>query len=195
MYKVIDKIWRDVIKGKYKFGKDYISMETNEYWVVAPFNENIMIELNDKLWLENKGVGLNFRHCVCHDTLAFAMWYKILYREGRLKVFFIKKNIDIYSELNGLLDEFTCWIDRNDKLPHFTHDIKNELVNGTYKKGLNESVYDPNCVEGRERDLEFVNALTSKVIDRLFTLYDEYKDVLESTLSQGNYILVDSKYQ
>lgn len=180
MYKLIEEIWKETVREYgYKFGEDYISMETKEYLVICPFSGMVMYNLDGNLRKVTCG-EFHLSHCVCGMPDAFAMWYDILYNGDRLKTFFFRKDMSYSS--NKTLDEFTCWVDRGDKLPHFTHDIRNHLVNGTYEKGYNESVYDPTCVEGREDDFKFVNNLTSLVFDRLFLLYDTYKQSLELTL-------------
>lgn len=179
----IEEIWEKV-KRNFKIGKDYIESETEDYIVFCPFNYCILCYFDNIL--RSSGSYFYFSHCVCHDLNAFCYWYRGLYQDGRLKTFFIRKDIPLRlmsSEQKDKLIEFTGWIDFSDRnFLHFAHDVNNQLITGFYHKFEFEYAYSRKVTEGRKNDADKVNKLCSKVYDDLFAQYDAHINELEETL-------------
>ena len=112
----LDKIWLTA-KSNFVLGKDYIETETRDYIVFCPFNYSILSlfqELLKETVEDNhpeilSDCGYKMSHCVCNSLGAYVYWYEKLYQDGRLKTFFIKKNLDITKEYSEqpLMAEFT----------------------------------------------------------------------------------------
>lgn len=179
----IEEIW-EIVKKNFKIGKDYIESETEDYIVFCPFNYCLLSYFYDVLG--GKGCHFDFSHCVCRGFRAFAYWYKGLYQDGRLKSFFIRKDIDLslgYNEQKDKLVEFTGWIDFSDRnFLHFAHDIENELITGEYHNYEFDFAYNRKVAPKRRKDADFVNKLCSEVYDDLFAQYDAHINELEKTL-------------
>lgn len=179
----IEEIWEKV-KRNFKIGKDYIESETEDYIVFCPFNYCILSYFDDIFRLS--GSYFHFSHCVCHGFSAFCYWYRGLYQDGRLKAFFIRKDIPLRlmsSEQKDKLIEFTGWIDFSDRnFLHFAHDVNNQLITGFYHKFELDYAYSRKVTEGRKNDADKVNKLCSEVYDDLFAQYDVHINELEETL-------------
>jgi hypothetical protein len=179
----IEEIWSKT-KKNFTYGKDYIESETEEYVVICPFNYYVLSCMED--FLRNYG-KFHFQHCVCQSVGAFLYWYKGLYQDGRIKTFFIRKDIDIskpiYENALSPLDEFTGWIDFNDRnFLHFTHDCYNRLLTGEYHNYQFDYAYNRTVTKGCKRNVNKVNTITAQVYDDIFRQYDEHINELEETL-------------
>lgn len=189
--KTIEECWQKV-KKDFKFGEQYIDIETNQYIVICPFVPEVMNCLNYTMYKN----GSNFRlsHCLCDlfpraARAAFAMWYKILYRDGRVKAFFIRKDIDLnvnYHE-QPLTVEFTGWVDFNDRSRlKFAHLVNNHVVSGYYGDGdkfaCEECAFSDKIDDTCKNEVEEVNHVLESVFDELLSLYDHFVETLEDNL-------------
>ena len=181
-------VWNRV-KKDFKFGSDFIELDSKGYIIICPFHPDVMINLNLAL---RQNFIFRFTHCVCCGYEAFNMWYKALYTDGRLKTFFIKKDIDLNTPYNEqpYENEFTGWIDygENDFL-HFAHITNNHLVTGEYGSPSTwESLADFNLVYSHRIDdsckkyVSKMNKLVADIFDDLFRIYDMYVEELEDNL-------------
>jgi len=179
----ITKVWKKA-KANFKIGKDYIESETEDYIVFCPFNYCLLSYFDDVL--RKYGCYYHFSHCVCGSIGAFCYWYNGLYQDGRLKAFFIRKDIDlslICTQQENRLVEFTGWIDFSDRnFLHFAHDVKNDLITGEYHNYEYDFAYNRKVAPKRKKDADFVNKITSEVFDDLFAQYDVHINELEETL-------------
>lgn len=132
------------------------------------------------------GCYYSFSHCVCHTLSAFCYWYKGIYKRGRLKTFFIRKNIDLSLmafEHEDVLAEFTGWIDFSDRnFLYFAHDVNNKLISGEYVDYNPIDAYSRKVAPKRREDADFVNMMVSEVYDDLFVQYNANINELEKTL-------------
>ena len=184
--KTVENCWEET-KKDFKFGEQYIDIETNEYIVICPFVPEVIIRLNNTMY--QNGSNFMLSHCLCYGRGAFAMWYKILYRDGRVKAFFIRKNIDLnvnYHE-QPLTAEFTGWVDFNDRNHlKFTHLVNNHVVSGYYGEGnkfaCEECAFSNRIDNSCKNEVEEVNHVLESVFDELLNLYDHYVETLESSL-------------
>ena len=184
--KTVENCWEEA-KKEFKFGEQYIDIETNEYIVICPFNPNVLFELNDTMY--KNGASFEFSHCLCHSYGAFEMWYKILYKDGRVKAFFIRKdiNLDIDYHNQPLTAEFTGWVDFNDRNHlKFAHLVNNHVVSGYYGDGnkfaCEECAFSNKIDDSCRNEVEEVNHILESVFDGLLDLYDHYVETLESSL-------------
>ena len=184
--KTIEEYWQKV-KKDFKFGEQYIDIETNQYIVICPFVPEVIIRLNNTMYYN----GSNFRlsHCLCYSRGAFAMWYKILYRDGRVKAFFIRKDIDLNVDYHNqpLTAEFTGWVDFNDRNHlKFAHLVNNHVISGYYGDGdkfaCEECAFSDKIDGTCKNEVEEVNHVLESVFDELFNLYDHFVDTLEDNL-------------
>lgn len=184
--KTIEEYWQKV-KKDFKFGEQYIDIETNQYIVICPFVPEVVIRLNYAI--RQNGSHFRFSHCLCNSCGAFAMWYKILYRDGRVKAFFIRKDIDLnvsYHE-QPLTAEFTGWVDFTDRNHlKFAHLVNNHVVSGYYGEGdkfaCEECAFSDRIDNSCEAEVSEINHALENVFDGLFDLYDHYVETLESSL-------------
>lgn len=178
-----EEIW-EITKKNFKIGKDYIESETEDYIVFCPFNYTLLSYFHDVF--RGKGCYFHFSHCLCQGLGPFVYWYNGLYQDGRLKAFFVRKDIDLslmWSEQEDALVEFTGWIDFNDRnFLHFAHDVKNELITGEYRNYQADFAYNRKVARKRKKDADFVNKIASEVYDDLFVQYDIHINSLEETL-------------
>lgn len=186
MYKTIKETW-DNTKKKYEYGKHYIDLETDQYIVICPFIPYILVELNDEL--EKNEAKFHMCHCLCYSYAAFSMWYRTLYKDGRVKAFFIRKDINLGVDYHKqpLTAEFTGWVDFSNKdFLYFTHLVNNHAATGYYgvydefacEKCACSDVVDDTCKD----EVEEVNRVLHDVFDELFNIYDLYVEKLENTL-------------
>jgi hypothetical protein len=188
----LDKIWLTA-KSNFVLGKDYIETETRDYIVFCPFNYSILSlfqELLKETVEDNhpeilSDCGYKMSHCVCNSLGAYVYWYDKLYQDGRLKTFFIKKNLDItkgYDE-QPLMAEFTGWIDFEDPhFLHFAHLVNNELATGQYVRYEAEYAYSRYVNPKYKWYVDRMNSIASEAYKSLFEQYDKYIDSLEGTL-------------
>jgi hypothetical protein len=195
MYKTIKESWEST-KPKFKFGEDYIDIENADYIVICPFRPQVLEELNNTLW--NNGANFKLAHCLCHSWGAFAMWYKTLYSDGRAKVFFIRKDINLSINYHSqpLTAEFTGWVDFNDKSHlKFTHLVNNHVASGYYGDGAEfaceKCAFSDRVDDSCKDEVEEVNHALESIFDDLFDLYDLYVDKLEDTL----HAFLDENYE
>ena len=188
MYKTIKEVW-DKTKNKYEYGKQYIDMETDQYIVICPFIPNILSDLNDEL--EHERAKFHMCHCLCHSFAAFSMWYRLLYKDGRVKTFFIRKdiNLDVEYRKQPLTAEFTGWVDfTNNGFLYFTHLVNNHAATGYYGNGDEFACEKCACSDKIDNtckdEVEEVNNVLHGIFDDLFKLYDRYVDNLEDTLHE-----------
>ena len=178
-----EKVW-DKAKRNFSLGKDYLESETDEYIVFSPFNSALLLYLHEVL--RGYNCLFNFTHCVCHSLDAFIYWYGGLYQYGRLKTFFIRKDIDLNLGAHWQKDqlvEFTGWIDSDDRnFLHFAHDVDNNLITGEYFHYEFKYAYNRKVTSRRKNDADFVNMLVSEVYDNLFAQYYANFNNLEKTL-------------
>lgn len=186
--KTIEEYWQKV-KKDFKFGEQYIEVETNQYIVICPFVPEVIIRLNHTMY--QNGSNFRFSHCLCFSDRAFEMWYKILYRDGRVKAFFIRKDIDLNVDYHEqpLTAEFTGWVDFTDRSHlKFAHLVNNHVVSGYYGEGdkfaCEECAFSDRIDHTCENEVEEVNHVLHSIFDDLFSLYDEYVDNLENTLHE-----------
>ena len=176
----VEEVW-DITKRNFKIGKDYIETETDEYIVFCPFNYSILTYFYDVI--SHKGGYFKLQHCVTRSLGAFCFWYNRLYVDGRLKTFFIRKDINLMlmASEQDKLAEFTGWIDFNDRnFLYFAHDVNNDLISGEYHNYEVEYAYSRKIVN---KDLaDKVNVIASQVHDDLFAQYDVHINELEETL-------------
>lgn len=184
--KTVENCWEEA-KKDFKFGKQYIDIETNEYIVICPFNPNVLFELSDIMW--KYGAAFKFSHCLCYSSEAFEMWYKTLYKDGRVKAFFIRKdiNLDINYHNQPLTAEFTGWVDFNDRNHlKFAHLVNNHVISGYYGDGdkfaCEECAFSDKIDDTCKNEVEEVNHILENVFDELFNLYDHFVDTLEDNL-------------
>ena len=184
--KTVENCWEEA-KKDFKFGEQYIDIETNEYIVICPFNPNVLFELSDIMW--KNGAAFKFSHCLCHSVGAFEMWYRILYKDGRVKAFFIRKdiNLDINYHNQPLTAEFTGWVDFNDRNHlKFIHLVNNHVVSGYYGDGdkfaCEECAFSDKIDETCKNEVEEVNHILESVFDELLSLYDHFVETLEDNL-------------
>jgi hypothetical protein len=188
MYKSFKEAW-DKAKKKYEYGKQYIDMETRQYIVICPFIPNILRDLNDELEREN--AKFHMCHCVCYSFAAFSMWYRLLYKDGRVKTFFIRKDINLDVEYHDqpLTAEFTGWVDYSNKnFLYFTHLVNNHAATGYYGNGSEFACEKCACSDKIDNtcknEVEEVNNALYSIFDDLFSVYDKYVDELEDTLHE-----------
>jgi len=180
--KRIERLWNRV-KSDFVLGKDYIETETDEYIVFCPFNQAVLAALQDAFF--KCGCKYKMSHCVCWSQGAYAFWFERLYQDGRLKTFFISKNINLRKccDEQPMMAEFTGWIDFSDRnFLHFAHLVGNELATGEYHNYEAEYAYNRHVDTKYKRYVERMNELTNDVYDALFEQYDKYIDKLEETL-------------
>ena len=184
--KTVENCWEET-KKKFKFGKQYIDIETNEYIVICPFSPSVLYELNNTMY--KNGASFKFSHCLCYSYGAFKMWYKTLYKDGRVKAFFIRKdiNLDINYHNQPLTAEFTGWVDFNDRNHlKFAHLVNNHVVSGYYGDGdkfaCEECAFSDKIDDSCRNEVEEVNHVLESVFDELFNLYDHFVDTLEDNL-------------
>jgi hypothetical protein len=184
--KTIEEYWQKV-KKDFKFGEQYIDIETNQYIVICPFVPEVVMRLNYAM--RQNGSHFKFSHCLCYSFCAFEMWYKTLYKDGRVKAFFIRKdiNLDISYHNQPLTAEFTGWVDFNDRNHlKFTHLVNNHVVSGYYGDGdkfaCEECAFSDKIDDTCKNEVEEVNHILESVFDELFNLYDQFVDTLENNL-------------
>lgn len=179
----ITEIW-EKSKKNFVYGKDYIETETDEYLVICPFNYSLLSLMYDTFRFFQ--CDFHFTHCVCESLGAFLYWYRGLYRDGRVKTFFIKKDINLEESAwnqDDELAEFTGWVDFSDRnFLHFAHDIRNRLLTGEYHNYEYDYAYNRTVTKGCKKLANKVNLITSQVYDEIFRQYDKYIDDLEETL-------------
>lgn len=193
----IEEIW-EYTKRNFKIGKDYIETETEDYIVFCPFNYNLLSYFSDvlnnikEIFNYDGWVFFDIQHCVTRLD-AFIHWYRELYQDGRIKTFFLRKDIDISmaaSEYalptkNGgdCLIEFTGWIDFNDRnFLYFAHLVDNSIATGEYINFTKEGALSRKVTKGKKRIVEKICKITSEVYDNLFAQYDVHINELEETL-------------
>ena len=191
----LEKVWKTT-KSNFVYGKDYIETETKDYIVFCPFNYS-MLSLFQEILREtsedNFYHGFRMSHCVCNTLGAYYYWFDKLYQDGRLKTFFIKKNLDITKEYENqpLMSEFTGWIDFSDRhFLHFAHLVNNELATGEYVGYQAEFAYNRHVNSKYKWYVDRMNSIVTEVHDALFEQYDKYVNELEETLHNimDNYI-------
>ena len=181
VYPTIEEVW-EYVKRNFRKGKDYIETETDEYIVFCPFNYCVLSFFDDAF--RHFDTPFYFQHCVAQSFGAFGFWYSMIYRDGMLKTFFIRKDINLgkncgyYKENGDFLVEFTGWIDFNDRhFLHFAHLVNNDFVTGCLQDALSR------VVRKDKKDLvDKMNYITSEVYDDLFAQYDAHISELEETL-------------
>lgn len=186
MYKTFKDAW-ETTKKKYEYGKQYIDLETDQYIVICPFIPHILRELNDEL--ERDDSKFHMCHCLCYSFEAFSMWYRVLYKDGRVKTFFIRKDINLGVDYHKqpLTAEFTGWVDFSNKdFLYFTHLVNNHAATGYYGDGNEFACEKCACSdridESCKCEVDEVNHAVHEIFDELFNLYDLYADKLEDTL-------------
>lgn len=187
----IEEVW-EYTKRNFKIGKDYIESETEDYIVFCPFNYCVLSFFDAALKIYRCNFFLS--HCVAKIFEAFRMWYNDLYSDGMLKAFFYKKDMDLnlcdFERRNGAcnpLDEFTGWIDFNDRnFLYFAHDINNHVISGFYDYGSGKKTKEKalsRIVDSKRREeMDFINHKVNEVYDDLFAQYDVHINELEETL-------------
>lgn len=179
----IEEVWKKA-KANFRIGKDYIESETDDYIVFSVFNYALLSYFNDEL--RDNGSYFRFTHCVCDSLSAFRYWYNGIYQRGRLKTFFIRRDIDLnlmVSEYDNPLVEFTGWIDFSDRnFLHFAHDVRNRLITGEYVNYKYIEAYSRKVAPKRKEDADFVNMKVSEVYVDLFIQYNAHVNELERTL-------------
>lgn len=180
--KRIERLWNRV-KSDFVLGKDYIETETDEYIVFCPFNQAVLAALQDAFF--KCGCKYKMSHCVCWSQGAYAFWFERLYQDGRLKTFFISKNINLrkFSECQPMMAEFTGWIDFSDPhFLHFAHLVNNDLATGEYVDYMGKYAYDRHVTEKYKEYVDRMNEITAEVYNDLFEQYGQHIFELEETL-------------
>lgn len=113
-------------------GKDYISVDTDKYFILMPFVFEILQPFNI---YDGKIPVLT--HCLTHKKKYFKHYYEQQFLEsGRLKCFFFYKSAKFTDILYPFVDreirkvtlwEFTCWLDENDNRIHLFHNYYNNF--------------------------------------------------------------------
>ena len=116
-------------------GKDFIGVDTNEYYILLPFVFEILCPFS-------KFYGSKYKllhHCVANEKQYFKNYYDEQFvKIGRLKCFFFNKKTKItdmeqYAIVSSsytrpyTLCEFTCWLDENDEHIHLFHNFYNSF--------------------------------------------------------------------
>lgn len=178
----IKEIWESV-KSDYIFGKDYISLETDDYIIISPFSPYVISDFNASL-AKNKSLFF-FKHCICYSN-CFKFWFRGLYRDGRIKTLFIRKDIDLYNKNAwSLTSEFTGWVDISDKhFLSFAHLLNNRVASGIYEWNdkLIENVLSHYVPNEYENEFAEICDVLEGIFDELVQLYDTYVDELEENL-------------
>lgn len=189
--RTIEEVW-EYVKRNFKIGKDYIETETEDYIVFCPFNYSLLSFFDDAF--RNFYCYFGFGHCVCESIRAFCYWYEMMYQDGMLKTFFIRKDINL-GKINGdyamekdFLVEFTGWISLSDRnFLHFAHLVNNEFVTGDFsfssKETCNrEHAMSRKVAKGYKEIVDKMNSMVNEVYDDLFAQYDAHVEELEETL-------------
>lgn len=166
------------VLSDYKFGLDYIDMYCNGYVAIAPFNNALMYDLEEFI---EKTCPQLFHHCVCENINAYNFWVKKLHQTRRIKVFFIKENLNMYKRDFPTYEEFTGWLDDEDHFLHFCHNSYNHLVTGSAENYFDEP-YNKAVVKYREKEYEKMSKVVDYFYDDLYELYNEYKSALVTNL-------------
>ena len=172
-------IWRNFkVLYEYQFGLDYIDLNCNGWIAIAPFNNALMYDLEE--FIEKTCPHL-FHHCVCENIHAYNYWVREIHQINRIKVFFIKENLDMYEKTVPVCNEFTGWLDDEDHFLHFCHNSYNHLVTGSEENYYDEP-YNKEVVKGRQDQYDTMSCVVDYFYDSLYALYNEYKSALESNL-------------
>ena len=127
-------------------GKDFISVDTDEYYVLLPFVFDILHHFG---MYEGNGIDFHISeidykvlpHCVTNKKYYFKNYYDEQFiGRGRIKCFFFNKKTKIADikkhnceyVSNIIMDkcdlwEFTCWLDENDEHIHLFHNCHNSF--------------------------------------------------------------------
>jgi hypothetical protein len=191
VYPTIEKVW-EYVKRNFRKGKDYIETETDEYIVFCPFNYLVLSFFDDAF--RHFDTSFYFQHCVAQQFGAFGFWYNMIYRDGMLKTFFIRKDTNLgknnwdYAMEKDFLVEFTGWISLSDRnFLHFAHLVNNEFVTGDFsfssKETCNrEHAMSRKVAKGYKEIVDKMNSMVNEVYDDLFAQYDVHVEELEETL-------------
>jgi len=113
-------------------GKDYISVDTDKYFILIPFVFEILQPFN-----RYDGKIPVLTHCLTHKKEYFKNYYEREFLKlGRLKCFFFYKSARFTDILDAFDDrgarkvtlwEFTCWLDETDDKTHLFHNFYNNF--------------------------------------------------------------------
>ena len=187
---IIEEVW-EYTKRNFKVGKDYIETETEDYIVFCPFNYCVLSFFDNALRLFKS--RFCFQHCVCQSFGAFCYWYEMMYRDGMLKTFFIRKNLDLsksaleYREDKDFLAEFTGWISFSERnFLYFAHPIDNNFITGDYgfypPHNDREHAMSRKVAKSCKYLVDKMGSIVNEVYDDLFAQYDVHIEELEETL-------------